>query len=109
VVMSHHVVAGIWTQDLLESSPCSYPLNHLASPHYFLNCPIIEMNKNRRRQAQHCLPSLGLAPSVSVLIFSPLLSGWDPWIHLRGLTHDQICGQEWEVWLPGARRNEPLK
>ena len=32
VVVSHHVVAGIWTQDLWKSSQCSYPLSHLASP-----------------------------------------------------------------------------
>jgi hypothetical protein len=31
VVVSHHVVAGIWTQDLRKSSQCSYPLSHLAS------------------------------------------------------------------------------
>jgi hypothetical protein len=29
VVASHHVVAGIWTQDLWK---CSYSLNHLTSP-----------------------------------------------------------------------------
>jgi hypothetical protein len=32
VVVSHHMVAGIWTQDLWKSSQCSYPLSHLASP-----------------------------------------------------------------------------
>jgi hypothetical protein len=32
VVVSHHVVAGIWTQDLGKSSQCSYPLSHLSSP-----------------------------------------------------------------------------
>jgi hypothetical protein len=32
VVVSHHVVAGIWTQDLWKSSQCSYPLSHLLSP-----------------------------------------------------------------------------
>ena len=32
VVLSHHVIAGIWTQDLRKSSHCSYPLSHLASP-----------------------------------------------------------------------------
>ena len=32
VVVSHHVVAGIWTQDLQKSSQCSYTLSHLASP-----------------------------------------------------------------------------
>jgi hypothetical protein len=32
VVVSHHVVAGIWTQDLWENSQCSYWLSHLASP-----------------------------------------------------------------------------
>jgi hypothetical protein len=32
VVVSHHVVAGIWTQDLWKSSQCSYTLNHLTSP-----------------------------------------------------------------------------
>ena len=32
MVVSHHVVAGIWTQDLWRSSQCSYPLSHLASP-----------------------------------------------------------------------------
>jgi hypothetical protein len=30
VVVSHHVVAGIWTQDPQKSSQCSYPLSHLA-------------------------------------------------------------------------------
>jgi hypothetical protein len=29
MVVSHHVVAGIWTQDLRKSSQCSYPLSHL--------------------------------------------------------------------------------
>jgi hypothetical protein len=32
VGVSHHVVAGIWTQGLRKSSQCSYPLSHLASP-----------------------------------------------------------------------------
>jgi hypothetical protein len=32
MVVSHHVVAGIWTQDLWKSSQCSYPLSHLTSP-----------------------------------------------------------------------------
>jgi hypothetical protein len=32
VAVSHHVDAGIWTQDLQKSSQCSYPLNHLVSP-----------------------------------------------------------------------------
>jgi hypothetical protein len=31
VAVSHHVVAGIWTQDLRKSSQCSYPLSYLAS------------------------------------------------------------------------------
>ena len=32
MVVSHHVVAGIWTQDLQKSSQCSKPLSHLANP-----------------------------------------------------------------------------
>jgi hypothetical protein len=32
MVVSHHVVAGIWTQELQKSSQCSYPLSHLTSP-----------------------------------------------------------------------------
>jgi hypothetical protein len=32
MVVSHHVVAGIWTQDLRKSSQCSQPLSHLSSP-----------------------------------------------------------------------------
>jgi hypothetical protein len=32
VVVSHHVIAGIWTQDLRKSSQCSYPLSHFTSP-----------------------------------------------------------------------------
>jgi hypothetical protein len=32
MVVSHHVVAGIWTPDLRKSSQCSYPLSHLTSP-----------------------------------------------------------------------------
>ena len=32
VVVSHHVVAGIWSQDLWKSSWCSYLLSHLSSP-----------------------------------------------------------------------------
>ena len=32
VVVSHHVMAEIWTQDLQKSSQCSYLLSHLASP-----------------------------------------------------------------------------
>ena len=36
VVVSHHVVAGIWTQDdLQKSSQCSYLLSHLSSPFFF--------------------------------------------------------------------------
>jgi hypothetical protein len=31
-VVNHHVVAGIWTQDLWKSSRCSYSLSHLISP-----------------------------------------------------------------------------
>jgi hypothetical protein len=32
MVVSHHLVAGIWTQDLQKRSQCSYPLSHLSSP-----------------------------------------------------------------------------
>ena len=32
IVVSHYVIAGIWTQDLQKSSQYSYPLSHLASP-----------------------------------------------------------------------------
>ena len=32
VVVSHHVVAGIWIQDLRKSSQCFYLLSHRASP-----------------------------------------------------------------------------
>jgi hypothetical protein len=32
MVVSHHVVAGIWTQDLRKSSRWSYLLNHLTIP-----------------------------------------------------------------------------
>ena len=32
VVVSHHMVAGIWTQDLQKSSQCSSPLSHFSSP-----------------------------------------------------------------------------
>ena len=38
VVVSHHVVAGIWTQDLWKGSQCSCPLSHLSSPwHVFFS------------------------------------------------------------------------
>ena len=33
IFVSHHVVAGIWTQDLWKNTWCSYPLSHLSSPH----------------------------------------------------------------------------
>jgi hypothetical protein len=38
VVVSHHVVAGNWTQDLQKSNQCPYLLSHLTSPRkdYFL-------------------------------------------------------------------------
>ena len=40
MVVSHHVVAGNWTQDLWKSSQCSYPLSHLSNPpeilHFFV-------------------------------------------------------------------------
>jgi hypothetical protein len=36
VVVSHHVVAGNWTQDLQKSSQCSYLLSHLSSSQYTL-------------------------------------------------------------------------
>jgi hypothetical protein len=35
MVVSHHVFAGIWTQDLWKSSQCSYLLSHLSSPCFF--------------------------------------------------------------------------
>ena len=35
MVVSHHVVPGIWTEDLWKSSQCSYLLSHLASPCFF--------------------------------------------------------------------------
>ena len=40
MVVSHHVVAGIWTHDLWKSSQCSYPLSHLSSP---LNLPFLRV------------------------------------------------------------------
>ena len=40
MVVSHHVVAGNWTQDLQKSSQCSYPLSHLSS---LLSCFYVSM------------------------------------------------------------------
>jgi len=37
MVVSHHVVAGNWTQDLWKSSQCSWPLSHLSSPFLFFS------------------------------------------------------------------------
>ena len=37
MVVSHDVVAGIWTQDLQKSCQCSYPLSHLTSPRIAFN------------------------------------------------------------------------
>ena len=34
MVVSDHVVAGIWTQGLWKSSQCFYPLSHLFSPEH---------------------------------------------------------------------------
>ena len=42
MVMSHHVIAGYWTQDLRKKSQCSYPLSHFSSPFMW--------NINKRRQ-----------------------------------------------------------
>jgi hypothetical protein len=36
MVVSHHVVAGNWTQDLWKSRQCSQPLSHLSSPSILL-------------------------------------------------------------------------
>jgi hypothetical protein len=33
VIVSYHVAAEIWTQDLQKNSQCSYLLSHLASPY----------------------------------------------------------------------------
>jgi hypothetical protein len=41
VVVSHHVVAEIGTQDLWKNSQCSYPLTHLASLSKVLNVSIL--------------------------------------------------------------------
>ena len=38
MVVSHHVVSGIWTHNLWKSSQCSYPLSHLSSPKRVLIC-----------------------------------------------------------------------
>lgn len=35
MVVSHHGVAGNWTQDIRENSQCSQPLSHLSSPLLF--------------------------------------------------------------------------
>jgi hypothetical protein len=55
VVVRHHVVAGIWTQDLQKSSQCSYWLSHLTSPLLFIfNCsvyasvsPAVKLNSSK--------------------------------------------------------------
>jgi hypothetical protein len=36
MVLSHHVIAGIWTQDLQKSSQCSQQLSHLSSLHLLI-------------------------------------------------------------------------
>jgi hypothetical protein len=41
MVVSHHVVAGIWIQDLQKSNHWSYPLSHLASPPTVGNCRLV--------------------------------------------------------------------
>ena len=51
MVVTHHVVAGIWTQDLWKNSQCSYPLSHLSSPLIWafwdmILFPIIQDNDN---------------------------------------------------------------
>ena len=41
MVVSHHVVAGIWTQDLQKSSQCSSPMSHLSSPWGFFSIVVL--------------------------------------------------------------------
>jgi hypothetical protein len=41
MVVSHHVVAGNWTQYLWKSSQCSYLLSHLASPVYIFRMTFV--------------------------------------------------------------------
>ena len=36
MLVNHHVVAGIWTQDLWKSSQCPYLLSHLSRPGWCL-------------------------------------------------------------------------
>ena len=43
MVVSHHVVAGIGTQDLWKNTQCSYPLSHLSSPEF----SILKITDNR--------------------------------------------------------------
>jgi hypothetical protein len=59
VVVSHHVVAGIWTQDLGKSSQCSYPLSYLASPSGFILNPIAYL-EIPLFEYSHILRSFGL-------------------------------------------------
>jgi hypothetical protein len=65
VVVSHHVVAGIWTQDLWKSSQCSHPLSHLVSPIIVLRCDIF-----------CCFIVLFLYSFVTLLVWRWGLAAW---------------------------------
>jgi hypothetical protein len=56
MVVSHHVVAGIWTQDLWKSSQCFYLLSHLTSPAVLL----LRVNCEKRK------PTIFLSPFLTL-------------------------------------------
>jgi hypothetical protein len=74
MVVTHHVVAGIQTQDLRKSSQCSDTLSHLASPIYvFLYLFVCLFNTFTHKYIKHIVNSFVF---TEVFLFSFFFFGF---------------------------------
>jgi hypothetical protein len=84
MVVSHHVVSGIWTQDLQKSSLCSCPLSHLTSP-WDGFCPTenftaVLVNTWAAPKCQGLL-----SPTFHVQVRGPAGYWWESWFVLSAM------------------------
>jgi hypothetical protein len=95
MVVSHRVVAGIWTQDLRKSSQCSQPLSHLSSP---TSCFLL-LKIHAHAPGDFNQKALWFVTYASCSL--PVLSPWvtTGWSSMPGRLLGAITHLHWEIAL----------
>ena len=107
VVVSHHVVAGIWTQNLRKSNQCSYSVLWAISPtttEFLIDVPFLKEEWYYKMYSTQVNDQNGYNWNLNFGLSFFLLSFLFPIpLHLHFVSHKQvlvgICNSVWVWWL----------